>query len=611
MGKRLPSHSTQALATAPSAEILAVAEGALALAGGDLSQPLVGEGPAAAALKSLQASLRRLTWQVHAIAGGDLSQRVESMGEFTAAFNALSERLQGADAEVREQHAALLRRNADLQRKVREHREAEQALRESESRYRLLADNASDLIMTMDMDGAFTYHSPSTRRLLGDVADGCGYATFRDAVAPSSLPVALDALKRISGAARAGRRPRPITRQVEIVRYDGSTIWVEVAASILWDEAGRPSGILGVARDVTERRRLQQAETEHRLIAEGLIAIGKSLADQTETDGVLDSILTTVTQVIPMDAARLLVLDGAAARSVRSAGLGDPDPTAGPVFDIAPGSPLDQIRSAGRPIIFSADDLDAHSILSPRFASWIGGPLRSGTDIIGLLFLGKRQPGYYNNASAHRFAAFAGLAALALRNVGLLEHARVLAITDPLTGLFNRRHFHEVAAAEFQRAERYHHPIACVMLDIDHFKQVNDRYGHAAGDRVLQSVVNACRGALRSVDVMGRYGGEEFTIVLPETAAADAVRVAERLRRAVCENPIGLEGYPEAITISLGVSACRPGAPNTVCHSASADGLIHRADQAMYASKAAGRNRVTLFEDRRPSQPPFARPLPG
>ncbi len=161
-----------------------------------------------------------------------------------------------------------------------------------------------------------------------------------------------------------------------------------------------------------------------------------------------------------------------------------------------------------------------------------------------------------------------------------------LARTDSLTGTANRRHFLDLAEREMERSDRYGRPLAVVMLDVDHFKQINDCHGHAFGDMVLQGVAAACRAVLRDVDCLGRLGGEEFAVLLPETALAGALDVAERLRLAIAQLPMPDTGKP-AITASLGVAERLRG-------EGVFDHLLGRADAALYHAKTEGRNRVAL-----------------
>jgi len=163
-----------------------------------------------------------------------------------------------------------------------------------------------------------------------------------------------------------------------------------------------------------------------------------------------------------------------------------------------------------------------------------------------------------------------------------------LARTDPLTGVFNRRQFFEVGLQEFSRARRYGNTLSLLMLDIDHFKGVNDRWGHAAGDQVLQSLVAIISSLIREQDCVGRLGGEEFAVLLPETESAGALASAERLRAAVEQTEIACataDGGVVRVTVSIGVAA-------SAADDASFEAVLARADKGLYAAKETGRNRV-------------------
>lgn len=159
---------------------------------------------------------------------------------------------------------------------------------------------------------------------------------------------------------------------------------------------------------------------------------------------------------------------------------------------------------------------------------------------------------------------------------------------DSLTTLYNRRFVEEFLSQEFERFKRYHSPISIILCDIDFFKRFNDQHGHLAGDEVLREVSKRLGHGLRKPDVLGRYGGEEFLIVLPETDEAGAKLVAERLRRLICDQGIAYSGQSLSVSVSLGVHQ-----GHADCDSY--ETLIAHADQALYQSKANGRNQVTLY----------------
>ncbi|HTZ39728.1 MAG TPA: diguanylate cyclase [Syntrophales bacterium] len=170
------------------------------------------------------------------------------------------------------------------------------------------------------------------------------------------------------------------------------------------------------------------------------------------------------------------------------------------------------------------------------------------------------------------------------------EEVRALSIRDPLTGIFNRIYLMERLPQELKRSQRYGHPLAVIMCDIDHFKEVNDQHGHRAGDQILRDFVNRIAGSIRiDVDWMARYGGEEFLIVLPETDLPSSFIVAERLRRLIAEVPFRLKGRDLRITSSFGVTSYQPVRQG---EKVSSDLLMEQADEFLYQAKREGRNAV-------------------
>lgn len=202
-------------------------------------------------------------------------------------------------------------------------------------------------------------------------------------------------------------------------------------------------------------------------------------------------------------------------------------------------------------------------------------------------------PGRLDNASASD-ASGDGLAAycMIIRDISdkrdASENLRKAAYCDHLTGLSNRRAFFEAAELELMRRKKALRPVALIMLDADHFKAINDRYGHPAGDAVLCQLAATMRAVCRQVDVLARIGGEEFAIILPSADLADAVAVAERLRTEVEQVPAIYEQHAIAYTISLGVAVMEDDMSGFAA-------LIKRADQAMYEAKHQGRNQTRIY----------------
>lgn len=166
-----------------------------------------------------------------------------------------------------------------------------------------------------------------------------------------------------------------------------------------------------------------------------------------------------------------------------------------------------------------------------------------------------------------------------------------LSSEDPLTGLLNRRTLLEALEEELKRGQRYGHPLSVLMFDLDHFKHINDQWGHPTGDEVLIHFADQCRFAMRGGDRMGRFGGEEFVMVLPETSMSDAVLAAERIRGLTQQMEVQsyVEHQPVQVTVSIGVASAMP--------DDSINGLLARVDGALYEAKNSGRNRVVCQQD--------------
>ena len=220
-------------------------------------------------------------------------------------------------------------------------------------------------------------------------------------------------------------------------------------------------------------------------------------------------------------------------------------------------------------------------------------------ELIGSLNLGSNDPERFVAGSATDFLQrLATIVAICLENATNHERIKRIGLTDSLTGVNNRRFFDQRLGEEVARAQRSGEPLACLFLDIDHFKRINDRHGHRVGDRVLSEVAGMIREQLRSTDVLGRYGGEEFSALLVNARKEKALEIAERIRGVIEAKHFEREdGGWLSVTISIGVSSL----PATIEGNGNiAEELVDRADQALYLAKNAGRNRVIPAEEGRP-----------
>jgi diguanylate cyclase (GGDEF)-like protein len=225
--------------------------------------------------------------------------------------------------------------------------------------------------------------------------------------------------------------------------------------------------------------------------------------------------------------------------------------------------------------------------IRPRYLLWIIGGLTAVLTVGGYLIA---PPADVWDGVTNRVFS---LLVIAVTVVGMskmadYEHKMFInSVTDPLTGLLNRRYFNELSEKETTRARRHRLSFAVLMLDIDHFKRINDTFGHPVGDLVIKTLAQVCNKALRPNDILARYGGEEFILTLPHTDEEGARVVAERIRQATQEIELAAPNDQVRFTVSIGISIYTEDLPF--------ERLVGRADEALYKAKEGGRNRVITF----------------
>jgi diguanylate cyclase (GGDEF)-like protein len=224
------------------------------------------------------------------------------------------------------------------------------------------------------------------------------------------------------------------------------------------------------------------------------------------------------------------------------------------------------------------------AIKAPSEITYLRLPLVFEETVLGILWV---WSGHLIEADLTVMSTFGLQIASALKRARLFQEMQSLASSDPLTGLRNRRNLFELGRMEFDRSQHMNQHFSCLMLDLDHFKAINDSHGHPIGDLVLQEVAKRSQSCIRDTDIIGRYGGEEFLIFLPETDMESAVQVAERLRKSIADTPIQIAEKELQITVSIGVSKRDENTPELQT-------IIARADQAMYIAKHKGRNQVAI-----------------
>jgi diguanylate cyclase (GGDEF)-like protein len=209
--------------------------------------------------------------------------------------------------------------------------------------------------------------------------------------------------------------------------------------------------------------------------------------------------------------------------------------------------------------------------------------------LIGTLTVVRNAPNGEISAEDQAFYLdLSNRAAMAIENARLHQEVQHLAVTDSLTGMLNRRGFVQLAQRELDRSRRYNEPLSVIMLDIDHFKNANDTYGHAFGDEVLRTLSETCTANVRKMDIAGRFGGDEFIILLPETDLPAAEKVAQRIHSCFAGKAFYPGGEEVRMTVSLGVTRVSEETQDL-------DTLVKRVDAVLYQSKQKGRNRVEVL----------------
>lgn len=218
-------------------------------------------------------------------------------------------------------------------------------------------------------------------------------------------------------------------------------------------------------------------------------------------------------------------------------------------------------------------------------------PMEIGDNKIGTLQLIRYSGDQFTDHEFNIVSMVGSTLTLALRNSEIHREAQELATIDSLTGLYNKRYFLDILNKEFKSTQRYQTPVSLIMIDLDNFKLINDKFGHQAGDTVLKNIASLLTKSLREIDIPTRYGGDEVAVILPETVIEQAFFVAKRIKRLIEEHPVRFGEDSIKVTASFGISSC----PNSMIKTA--EEMISASDKALYEAKKFGRNRIASCED--------------
>ena len=441
----------------------------------------------------------------------------------------------------------ILRNNRQLQAALAASHDARKALQVSEERHRLLADNATDVIWTMDLNGRNTYVSPSVQRLRGYTVTEAMQQTLHEALTPASAQIAQAGLTRALAAIQA-KQPIPNFRaELEQPCKQGGTVWTEVSFSGIQNEAGEFVNFLGVTRDISERKR---AELDLHIAA---------IAFESQ-DG-----------MIVTDAQRTMLRVNHAFTQI-----------SGYAADEVIGKTPRMLQS-GR---HDADFYAAMWATIQLEGVWHG-------EIWNRRKNGEIYPEQITITAVKGSTGPVTHYVAVLRDITerkqLEKEVAQLAFFDTLTQLPNRRLFNDRLTQSLARAQREQSSLALMFIDLDKFKPINDTYGHEAGDSVLQAVARRIESSLRASDTAARVGGDEFLVLLPDLQSKDdALAVAEKIRLALEQPFVTSNGVTLLASASIGI-AIYPDQARVQ------EDLLRLGDRAMYEAKNAGGNAVRLY----------------
>ena len=361
---------------------------------------------------------------------------------------------------------------------------------------------------------------------------------------------------------------------------------------------------LQLQRELRERRRIASVEHKQRVLAEALRDTAIAISSTLSLADVMDQILSYIERVVRFDAMILLMVEDGHVWQERCRNLSD---TKLETYSKDERIPIQKFSN----LVLALSRKDAVVIpFTHDCANWVWDednlwiasnitmPILLHDVVIGFINLYSKEAGYYSEEDVAPLKKFANQAAIAIQNARLYESVQHLAIVDELTGLYNRRGLYELGMREVSRVQRFKRPMTALFFDIDHFKQFNDRYSYAVGDQVLRFLAESLRAHLRDVDILSRYGGEEFVALLPEISLEEGIEIAERLRANIEQAGMNVGKEILHITVSIGVAPLIA-RPNETAQLAGREPkllheLIEKAGGKLHEAKESGRNRVAF-----------------
>ncbi|HEU0297573.1 MAG TPA: diguanylate cyclase [Anaerolineales bacterium] len=472
---------------------------------------------------------------------------------------------------------------------ITQRKQVEEALRQSEERFRLMSWATKDAVWDWDLQRNQIWWGEGLQKILQYPA-GTAHLDPEwrlDHIHPEDRQ---KVNRVIAQALDAGMEFW--SKEYRFRRHDGTYADIMDRGYILHDDTGQPYRMIGAMMDITERKQFEDMIQQKNEMLSSLYQITLELLRYRDIDQLLHALVQLSSKFLDASHAEIMLVEGEMLV----------------VKAVTQSQPRSIGESVGREearLSWRAFDTHEPAVLrdyatwperQPIYDSW---PLHAVADFpilnddrcIGVLSLGRYKPDYEFNLDQIQFGRlFANLTALVLNSAQLREALREQSIRDPLTGLYNRRYMDEALGQQLTRITRQLHPLSMIMMDIDHFKRINDTYGHALGDMLLRELGQLLKSHVRNEDIACRYGGEEFLVIMPDASLEATQKRAEYFRQAARKLRVQEAGQSlEGITLSLGVAAYPE-------HGRTKEAVLRAADTALYRAKQEGRDRVVVAE---------------
>ncbi|MFA5375679.1 MAG: PAS domain S-box protein [Dehalococcoidia bacterium] len=467
-------------------------------------------------------------------------------------------------------------------RDITERKQAENQLRESEQKYKELVEREKDVIFAIDESGIITSVN-SAVAVWGYTPDeiiGTPYSSFAPMKMVKQLESELPSLLMTKGE---------VVAEAMGLDKDGNWRPIEFSATVILKD-GNFAGVRGIVRDITERKRAEEALKQRNRELATLNSIAEAVSHPIGLNKVLKTALDSLLETMHFAYGSIWLLDKGSSELHLATARGDKE------LQITLADMSNALKT-GESSIAAYHPEGAHAKShktqpgsSGGKKSTVGIPLKSRGEMLGLLGIVCDSQSLSKD-EMRLLETIGDQIAVAIENAQLVEKLNKRSITDELTGLYNRRHFYEVIENEMNRTRRYGRCISMAMIDLDGFKKYNDKFGHASGDVILTDFAKALKEGLRRTDTAFRYGGDEFIVILPSTNAERAKEVIERIRKRWLKKLAAQ--IPDTENV-LGFSAGIAQFPE---NAETVDGLVFLTDTALYYAKRGGKQRVMLISD--------------